>query len=114
MGKYRSRLQIVADILWVVSRNDSVKKTKIMYLANLSWKFLNRYLDELVEAGLISFGSSDCYVVTAKGKLFLERFSEYSKRREMVEGYLSDLEKEKRLLENMFLMPGEDEKQFDS
>jgi predicted transcriptional regulator len=50
MGKYRSKLQIVADMLSVVSGNDA-KKTRIMYLANLSWDLLNRYLNDLMEAG---------------------------------------------------------------
>ena len=100
MGKYRDRLQIVADMLSVVSGNDA-KKTRIMYLANLSWDLLNRYLNDLMEAGLLSFGSSDCYVLTPKGKLFLYKFSEYSKRCEKVEEHLNDLDKEKRTLENM-------------
>jgi predicted transcriptional regulator len=100
MGKYRDRLQIVADMLSVVSGNDA-KKTRIMYLANLSWDLLNRYLNDLMEAGLLSFGSSDCYVLTPKGKLFLYKFSEYSKRCEKVEEHLNDLGKEKRTLENM-------------
>lgn len=100
MGKYRDRLQIVADMLSVVSGNDA-KKTRIMYLANLSWDLLNRYLNDLMEAGLLSFGSSDCYVLTPKGKLYLYKFSEYSKRCEKVEEHLNDLDKEKRTLENM-------------
>jgi predicted transcriptional regulator len=101
MGRYRSRLQIVADILCVVSKNEDARKTRIMYLANLSWEFLNRYLNSLMEAGLISFASSDRYVLTAKGKLFLDRFSEYSKRRERVEEHLKYLRNERRILENM-------------
>ena len=102
MGKYRSRLQIVADILSVVSNSDA-RKTRIMYMANLSWDLLTRYLNDLIEAGLISFGSSDCYVLTPKGKLFLERISEHCKRRRRVEEQLNDVNNEKVMLENMFL-----------
>jgi hypothetical protein len=47
MVKYRSRLKIVADMLSVASGDDA-KKTRIMYLANLSWDLLNRYLDERI------------------------------------------------------------------
>lgn len=101
MAKYRSRLQIVADMLSVVSNNDGARKTRIMYLANLSWDLLNRYLNDLTEAGLLSFDSSDCYVLTSRGKLFLYRFSEYSKSCEKVEEHLNDLDKEKKRLENM-------------
>ena len=100
MGKYRSKLQIIADMLSVVSGNDA-KKTRIMYLANLSWDLLNRYLNDLMEAGLLSFNSSGCYVLTPKGRLFLYRFSEYSKRCESVDEHLNDLDKEKKDLENM-------------
>ena len=102
MGKYRDRLQIVADMLSVVSGNDA-KKTRIMYIANLSWDLLNRYLNDLMEAGLLSFNSSGFYVLTPKGRLFLYRFSEYSKRCESVEEHLNDLDKEKKNLENMCL-----------
>lgn len=102
MGKYRDRLQIVADMLSVVSGNDA-KKTRIMYIANLSWDLLNRYLNDLMEAGLLSFNSSGCYVLTPKGRLFLYRFSEYSKRCEEVNDHLNDLDKEKKNLENMCL-----------
>ena len=103
MGKYRSRLQIVADMLSVVSGNDDTRKTRIMYFANLSWDLLNRYLSDLVEAGLLSFDSSGsgCYVLTSKGRLFLYRFSEYCERCEKVEEHLNDLDKEKKNLENM-------------
>ncbi len=103
MGRYRSRLRIVADMLSVVSNNDDAGKTRIMYLANLSWDLLNRYLDDLLEAGLLSCGSSGCYVLTSKGKLFLYRFSEYTKRCEKVEEHRNNLENEKKRLENMCL-----------
>jgi len=88
-------------MLSVVSDNDGAKKTRIMYIANLSWELLNRYLNDLIEAGLLSYGSSGCYVLTPKGKLFLYMFSEYSKRCEKVEEHLNDLDKERRNLENM-------------
>jgi len=101
MAKYRSRLQIVADMLSVVSNNDGAKKTRIMYLANLSWDLLNRYLNDLMEGGLLSFGSSDCYVLTPKGKRFLDSFNLYSRRCEKVEEHLNDLDKERKMLENM-------------
>jgi predicted transcriptional regulator len=103
MGKYRTRLDIVADILSVVSmNNNSAGKTRIMYLANLSWEFLNRYLNELMEAGLLSSASSNCYRLTLKGERFLEKYGNYRKRHKWVEGQLSDVESERLMLENMF------------
>lgn len=100
MAKYRSRLQIIADILSVVRRG--ARKTRIMYQANLSYKLLSRYLGEVLEAGLIRFGNDDCYMLTDKGKEFLDRFSEYSKRRRSVKERLDDVMNEKMILENTF------------
>jgi predicted transcriptional regulator len=53
LGIYRDRLAIIADILEVANR--SVKKTQIMYQANLSYKVLQKYLTELSEATLLEF-----------------------------------------------------------
>ncbi len=100
MGKYRSRLQIIADILSVVRDNDA-RKTRIMYLANLSWDLLTRYLNDLIEAGLMRCGRSDHYLLTPKGKRFLERFSEYRKRHKHVVEQIEDVNCEKMTLESM-------------
>ena len=44
MGKHRSRLEILANILDVVNGNDgSAKRTQIMYQANLSFQVLQKY-----------------------------------------------------------------------
>jgi len=69
-GKYRSKLQIIVDILLVASKG--AKKTWIMCRANLSYELLNRYLAEVMDAGLVSFvDGSDCYKITRKGQEFL-------------------------------------------
>jgi len=99
VGRHRSRLEIAADILSVVSGNDA-GKTRIMSQARLSWDLLNRYLSELMEVGLVSFGSSDRYVLTPKGRRFLDRFGEYSKRLERVERELRDVRREGTRLES--------------
>lgn len=101
MGKYRSSLQIIADILSEV--RGGARKTRIMYQANLSYKLLSRYLSEVLEAGLVKFGNDDCYELTEKGKEFLERFDEYSERRKSVEERLNDVRDERMTLENVFL-----------
>ena len=68
MGNYRDRLDIIADILNVVSRE--AKKTQIMYQANLSYKVLQRYLNEIVQAALVRFETgSQSYMLTFKGKV---------------------------------------------
>jgi predicted transcriptional regulator len=99
MGRYRNRLQIIADILAITSRG--AKKTRIMYQANLSYKLLCKYLDEVVAAGLVRFVDGDCYVLTIKGREFLNRHQEYSKHCEMVEEHLNHINNVKSILERM-------------
>ncbi len=99
MGKYRGRLQIIADILTVVK--DGAKKTRVMYQANLSYTLLTRYLGEVLEAGLVSYDEGDCYRLTSMGESFLGRFNEYSKRCDRVEEQLNNVKDAKTVLEGM-------------
>jgi len=99
MGSYRDRLQIIADILSIASRR--AKKTQIMYQANLSYRLLCRYLGEVLDAGLVSFENGDCYTLTAKGKEFLSKHEEYSKRCKSLEEHLNHINNEKTVLEKM-------------
>ncbi len=102
MGKYRDRLEIISDMLSVVSDNDGAKKTQIMYQANLSYKLLRRYLREITEAGLIRAGDGGSYELTRKGKAFLERFRKYFARRKSVEKRYDQIMDEATLLESTF------------
>lgn len=99
MSKYRDRLQIVADILSIA--NARVKKTRIMYQANLSYRLLCRYLNEVVDAGLVKPEDDDCYRLTAKGKEFLNRHEEYAKRCQSLEEHLNSVNDEKDALVRM-------------
>ena len=93
--QYRSRIQIAANIL-EIAKNGS-RKTRIMYLGNLSFDLLQKYLDLLVNHGLIEFDedSERTYIATEKGRRFLEDFyklQEYSEKaqakKRMLEEYL--------------------------
>ena len=99
MGKYRDRLQIIADILSVV--RDGAKKTHVMYQANLSFTLLKRYLAEVLEAGLVRCDDEDGYRLTGRGRSFLDRFDEYSRRCERVEQELDHVNDEKTVLETL-------------
>jgi predicted transcriptional regulator len=101
MGKYRSRLEIIADILCVVNDNKGARKTRIMYQANLSYKLLTQYLNGVVEAGLVTFRTKNSYTLTQKGKEFLAKFGEYSKSCEKVEVQLNHVEDQRVMLEKM-------------
>jgi len=101
MGKHRSRLKILANILFVVSDNNGAKKTQIMYQAYLSYKLLVQYLKDVTEAGLVKCGNENCYKLTPKGEKFLAKFGEYYKYRESVNEELSHIEGQKLMLEEM-------------
>lgn len=56
------------------------KKTHIMYNANLSFNLLRKYLRETINSGLVLKGSK-YFIITEKGKEFLDKFEEYEKER---------------------------------
>ena len=100
MGNYRGRLDIIADVLRVVSGN--AKKTQIMYQANLSYRVLQKYLAEITGASLICFEDGErCYVLTDKGRAFLDAYEEYSKTNRHVEKRLNDVRTKKNVLEKL-------------
>lgn len=99
MAKYRSRLQIIAEILEIVS--GGAKKTHIMYKANLSYKLLCRYLEECLGCGFVK-PDEQGYTVAPKGEKFLKNFYSYMKRREHADKELKLMDKEKALLEKMY------------
>lgn len=73
-----------------------------MYGANLSYKVLTKYLDDVLEACLIRFEKNKrCYMLTAKGREFLNHYREYSKRNRHLERQLETVHAKKKLLEEM-------------
>ena len=101
MGQYRKRLEIIFDILSVVK--GGAKKTRIMYQANLSYRLLTVYLRFVRESGLVSTQSKSNYVLTQKGREFLEKYKQYSHRFEQLETELNDIKKERGLLETLYI-----------
>jgi predicted transcriptional regulator len=100
LGSYRGRLDIIADILHIA--RGKAKKTQIMYQANLSYKVLQRYLKDILEASLVSFEDAEQnYVLTRKGHEFLETYKEYSRANKSIEKRLSEIGTKKKLLEGM-------------
>jgi predicted transcriptional regulator len=73
--KYRSRIDIVADILRIAA--DGAIKTKIMYSAYLSYPQLKEYLELLTEVGLIDYEVGEkAYHTTTKGMHFVKIYKE--------------------------------------
>lgn len=81
--QYRSRIQIAADILEIAKEGS--RKTKIMYLGNLSFDLLQKYLEMLVNYELLEVHGDPekAYIATEKGKQFLEDYYELQKYSEI-------------------------------
>ncbi len=68
-------MDIIADILQ--SAKSGIKKTEIMFKADLNFIQLNRYLPLLLEKGLIVKNNEQrMYKTTKKGLDFLEKYKE--------------------------------------
>lgn len=101
MAKYRSKIEIIADVTGVA--NGGAKKTEIMYQANLSYKLLTRYLKAVIDMGLVKMRDGNTYDLTEKGLNFLREFKVYYERRMEAEKKLSGVQDEKTMLESKFL-----------
>jgi predicted transcriptional regulator len=77
MGYYRSRIEIISQIL--ESANGGTTKTKIIYKAFLSYNQLKEYLTILTESGLLSYDhQTHIFKTTEKGFRFLNFYNEIS------------------------------------
>jgi len=69
--KYRGRTEIVATIL--EAAKGKATKTKIMYIAFLSYNQLKEYLSILIENNLVEYnGGTQTYKTTEKGLNYLK------------------------------------------
>jgi len=105
MSRYRSRLEIIADVLGVV--RDGARKTRIMYQANLSYQLLTRYLKDMLELGLVRIEDEATYELTLKGHELLDRSKEYLERRRELDRRLEKIDDERLTLLSTFLNAGE-------
>jgi predicted transcriptional regulator len=91
--RYRGRIEISANILEIAKSGS--RKTKIMYLGNLSFDLTQKYLKQLVGLQLIDVKESDgdkIYSITPKGEKFLADFYELQKHDEIAENKRRTLE----------------------
>ena len=73
--KYRSRTEIVGNIL--DAANGGTTKTKIMYIAFLSYTQLNEYLSILIENNLVEYlDGTQTFKTTEKGLMYLRIHNE--------------------------------------
>ena len=80
MERKRNKADIVNDMLRIIRENgDKIKKTHLMYKANLSHKQMESYLSELVKNNLIEKNTSEkkhFIKVTKKGDDFLVKYAQ--------------------------------------
>ena len=98
-SKNRRRLEIVRDMLSAASVK--TKKTRIMYQANLSYRQMEKYLNSLLESGLVECEDDSFYLITWKGKEFLEMYEDYLERCRRIGEEIKVARKDSLLLENM-------------
>ena len=79
----RSKLELYLDVLWAIKRG-TIKPTRIMYEANLSWKPLQKILTSMIAQKLVEdVDASDnrdkrtntIYKITQKGENIITYFS---------------------------------------
>lgn len=75
----RSKIEVFADVMKVVAEEREIRRTHIMYKANLAWKVLKEALDFLEEKKMLKSESKDTGLfvsLTDEGYGVLRRFSE--------------------------------------
>ena len=83
MVSYRTSMQIVADLLTVTEQSgqEGIKTTSLLTKANLSHSRLSKFLENLTGSGLINrieFDGKNTFVITEKGRQYLESYSKFS------------------------------------
>jgi predicted transcriptional regulator len=82
MATYRTSMQIVADLLTATEQcgQEGIKVTSLLTQANLSHSRLAKFVENLTGAQLINkieFDGKNTYVITPKGKQYLESYKKF-------------------------------------
>lgn len=95
MAKNRDKISIIAAMLQTA--NPGANKTRIMTGANLSYQLLEKYLGTAIRLCFIQ-PNNKTYVLTEKGREFLNRYKRYQHEFVQVEKTLKKLTEERELL----------------
>ncbi len=98
LGKNRDKIDIVAAVL--KAAGDGSNKTKIMFGANLSYKLLSKYLQNVIGLGFVAAHGSD-YRLTDDGRLFLLRYKSFHDNRFRLEQSARHLDEERIFLSKL-------------
>jgi predicted transcriptional regulator len=75
--RYRSRIELMSQILEAVNGDDHATKTRIMYKASLSHVQLKEYLSILTENDFLDYDfDTRTYKTTGRGHMFLEIYNQ--------------------------------------
>ena len=82
MKRYRNSTQIVCDVLVATKEcgQEGIKTTALLSRSNLSHGRMRTFLSTLTGSGLINqikFDGKNTFVITPKGKLFLEEYNRF-------------------------------------
>ena len=83
MDSYRTSMQIVSDLLVATEQSglEGIKTTRLLTKANLSHSRLTKFIENLTGAGLINkieFDGKNTFVITPKGRQYLESYEKFS------------------------------------
>ncbi len=83
MVVYRTSIQIVADLLVATDQSgqEGIKTTSLLTKANLSHSRLAKFLENLTGADLVTrieFDGKNSFVITPKGRQYLESYKKFS------------------------------------
>ncbi len=92
MGR-RHKLDVIFEILSLAQ--DGVKRTRLVYLTNINFSMLGRYLNVLFRMGLIE-DKGRMLVTTPRGLKFVEEYDEFRSKWNFYE----EFENSKKILEN--------------
>ena len=98
MGKHRKQIDIIAEVLKATDKENG--KASIMHRANLSYTGLCKYINLACFCGLINIVSKK-YVLTTKGRTFLEKYDSIVRKRSFIEQSKMLLKGEIKIVENM-------------
>lgn len=76
MSNYRSRWEIIREILKIIQVEKDAKKTRIMHKAYIDWKNFNKHLEFLMNENFIDRTDEDKYILTSEGKELLKKLDD--------------------------------------
>ena len=83
MASYRTSMQIVGDLLTATEQSgqEGIKTTTVLRRANLPHSRLSKFVSNLTGAGLINkieFDGKRTFVITQKGRQYLETYVKFA------------------------------------